>query len=206
MSKVAISIMTVLCIGLASLTAQGALVNYTFNETSSGQWNVLVQVSGTDTVGLSAYSIWVNSASGVDYTENVLGTIGAGFAPIGFSPSTEVEGYIAGKYNAGNFQSFGSKIAGIGKVPVDNPGIIPGTTPHVLLGVPALLGTLSTPAGLHLSTDLYPGSVGLFNADGTGYLASPPTPTWQVNSIPEPVTLLVLALGGLAALLRRRST
>ena len=205
MSKFLITVMTVLCIGLLTIAAQGALVHYTFNETSSGNWNVLVQVSGDDTAGLSAYAIWVNSASGVNYTENVLGTLNGSYSPIGFQAGNLLKGYISGKYNAGNFQSYTAPISGIGKVPVF---IMPPPGPPpipVNLGVPALLGTLTTPAGLHLTTDLYPGptGTGLFNAGVTGYLPTV-TPTWEVNPIPEPATLALLAIGSALWLLGKR--
>ena len=98
MSRFTISVMTMFCIGLASLAAQGASVHYTFNETSSGNWDVLVQVTPAsgDTMGLSAYSIWVNAASGVTYTQNKLDTLNGSYAAIGFMPGTLVKGYIAG--------------------------------------------------------------------------------------------------------------
>ena len=203
MGKFAITTIIILCIGLSTLAAQGALVHYTFTETSSGNWDVLLQVSGDDTAGLSAYAIWVNAASGVNYTENTLGTLNAMSQPIGFSPSTLLKGYILGKYNAGNFQSYTAPILGIGKIPVhvDPPPAVP--LPPVDLGVPALLGTLSTPAGLHLLTDIYPEAVSLFNAVGDGYQSSPPSATWEVNPIPEPATLGLLLIGVLVLLPRK---
>ena len=207
MSKFAISVMTVLCIGLATIAAQGALVHYTFNETSSGNWNVLVQVTpqSGDTMGLSAYAIWVNAASGVNYTENTLGTLNGSYQPIGFQAGTLLKGFISGKYNAGNFQTYTAPIYNIGISPV-YIAPPPGPPPiPVNLGVPALLGTLTTPAGLHLLTDLYPGpsGTGLFNAQGNGYLPTV-TPTWEVNPIPEPATLALLAIGSALWLIGKR--
>ena len=204
MKKFSIAVTTLICIGLFALAAQAAAVNYTFNETAVGNWEVYVEVTGADTAGLSAYSLWVNAGAGVSYAENTLGTVDGGFTPIGFSPATLSSGFILGQFNVGNFQTFTAPILGIGKIAVDEPGAIPGTTPHVQLGVPALLGTLTTPAGLTTLQDLFPGDAGLFNAAGDGYQTSPPDATHEVNPIPEPVTLALLGLGGLAMLIRRR--
>ena len=208
MKKLGIAVTTVICIGLSALLAQAAAVHYSFNETAVGNWEVYVQVTGADTAGLSSYSLWVDAGAGVSYVENTLGTVGAGFVPKGFSPATLSSAYILGKFNVGNFQTFTAPILGIGKVPVDDPGVIPGTTPHVSLGVPALLGTLTTPADMGLGasnlTDFFPGDAGLFNEAGTGYLTSVPAATHEVNPIPEPVTLTLLGIGGLAMLIRRQ--
>ena len=95
-------------------------------------------------------------------------------------------------------------IAGIGQIyAVDDAGVISGTTPHVQLGVPALLGTLTTPDGLG-AANFEATSVGLLNAAGDGFLSNPPTPTYEVNLIPEPATLGLLSIGTLLILGRRR--
>ena len=205
MRKFGIVITTLICVGLSALAAQAAAVHYTFNETSSGTWEVLVQVTPAagDTMGLSAYAIWVDSP-GVSYVSNKLDTLNGSYAAIGFL--TPVSGYVGALFNAGNFQTTGSPIYDVGINPVY---ILPPPGPPpvpVDLGVPALLGTLTTPAGLTLTSQLYPGpaGTGLFNGAGDGYQTSPPTPTWEVNPIPEPVTLTLLGLGGLAMLIRRR--
>jgi len=165
-----------------AMTAQAALVHYTFNETASGNWKVYVQVTpqNSDTVGLSAYSLYVNADPAlVSYAENVLGTTGAGFEPIGFQSTTLMQGDVGGQFNAGNFQPVApGSIPGIGIDPVDEPGIIPGTTPHVVLGVPALLGVLTTPAGLGYAGELYVTSAsGLLDSSGEGFMVGADLPT-----------------------------
>ena len=67
---------------------------------------------------------------------------------------------------------------------MDEPGIIPDTTPHVLLDVPALLGTLTTPEGLG-PPNFEATSVGLLNAEGGGFLTNPPIPTFELAEIEE---------------------
>ena len=65
--------------------------------------------------------------------------------PRGFQASTFVSGDVGGDFNTSNFQgSSNDAIAGIGKDAVDDAGVIPGATPHMQLGVSALLGTLGT--------------------------------------------------------------
>ena len=201
MKRFGIAVTTLICIGLSAVLAQAAAVHYTFDETAPGSWDVSVEVTGADTAGLSSYSLWVDATPAlVSYTENVLSGI-TNFSPltvVGFN--TLVQGDVAGKFNAGNFQSLPNAIMGVGKVPVL---VVPLAGDNVDLGVPAFLGTLSTPVGLGVG-DLYPGDAGLFNAAGDGFQTSPPAATFDVNPIPEPVTLTLLGLGGLALLIRRR--
>ena len=72
----------------------------------------------------------------------------------------------------GNFQGSGAGgIQGIGMVEIDEPGSEPGTTPHVDLDVPALLGVLSTPVGLTVN-DFRVEIPGLLNAAGDGFLST----------------------------------
>ena len=94
-------------------------------------------------------------------------------------------------------------IKGVAKTAVDDLGVAPGTTPHVQLDVPALLGTLTTADGLG-AANFEATSVGLLNAAGDGFLSDPPTPTSEVNLIPEPASLGLLSIGTLLILGRRR--
>ena len=112
MKKFSIAVTTLICIGLFALAAQAAAVHYTFNEPAPGTWEVYVEVTGADTAGLSAYSLWVNAGAGVSYAENVLGTVDGTFTPIGFSPATLSSGFILGQFNVGNFQTFTAPILG----------------------------------------------------------------------------------------------
>ena len=146
-------------------------------------------------------------ATGVSYVENTLGTVNVAYSVIGFSSANFLSGEVGGRFNAGNFQNFGDHaITGIGMVPVDEPGGYPPSTPHVLLGVPALLGTLTTPPGLG-EADFEPAGAGLLNAANDGYYTSSIgeiTITHEVNSILEPATLSLLVLGGVGMLRKRR--
>ena len=193
MKKSGIVIVTLICIGLASLAAQAATVTYTFNETVAGSWDVYAQVTDgvAETAGLSAYSVWVyTTPATVSYAENILNDAFSGFLPPNLS-----QGDVGGDFNAGNYQSSG----GFALVGV---GISPVVSGAVNLGVPALLGTLSTPAGLGVG-DLAGTSAGLLNPGNTGYLETVGVAS-VVNPIPEPVTMVLLGLGGLAVLISRR--
>ena len=195
MKKFSIAVVTLICIGLASLASQAATVTYTFDETASGSWDVYAEVTAgvAETAGLSAYSVWVyTNPALVSYTENTLFDAGA-FK--GFLPPNLSQGDVGGDFNAGNFQTSGGfALTGV--------GISPVVSGPVNLGVPALLGTLSTPGGLGVA-DLAGTSAGLLNPTNDGFLTSVAVES-VVNPIPEPVTLSLLAIGGLLMLARRR--
>jgi|SaaInl7_200m_RNA_FD_contig_31_895038_length_677_multi_33_in_0_out_0_1 hypothetical protein len=193
---------TMLVVGLMAVVAQAGAVNYSFDETVSGTWEVSVTVTGTDTAGLSAYGFYVNNTAGVSYVENTLNVLGPDYQPDGFlSP---VSGYIGADFNAGNYQGSAAAIQGIGIVPVYQAPPTGVPVPPVDLAVPALLGTLTTPGGLGAG-DFATDGAGLLNLAADGFL-SELTVTQEVNPIPEPMTLSLLAIGGcLVAIKRKRS-
>ncbi len=130
---------------------QTPAVHYTFKETAPGTWEVLVDVTG-DTAGLSAYEIWVDGVepTTVTYVEN---NLGSGFASL-------LAGDVGGSFNAGNYQGISVAIEGIGMVAIDEDGVI--------LDAQALLGILSTEAGL-TEENFRVRNVGLLNAAGDGF-------------------------------------
>ena len=163
------------------------MVHYIFEETSSGNWEVSVEVADEDSAGLSAYSLWVYNTDPalVSYTENTL----CDAATLeGFLPPNLVQGDVGGDFNAGNFQS-------AGPFALTDIGIAPVSQGAVDLGVPALLGILTTPAGLG-EDDFAALNAGLLNATNDGYIAGV-TVSYDVYPIPEPATLGLLLIGGL---------
>ena len=141
--------------------SEPAAVHYIFNEVAAGQWEVSAEVTGEGTSGLSAYSVWVKNTDpeDVSFTENALFDY-ATFR--GFLPPNLVQGDVGGDFNVGNYQSAGDYgITGVGMVPI--------SLTDVDLDVPALLGILSTPAGLG-EDDFAALSAGLLNATNDGYL------------------------------------
>ena len=125
-------------------------VHYTFKEIAPGTWEVLVEVTGDSTAGLSAYEIWVDGVdpATVSFTQNDLATIES-YGLVGFSQANLLQGDVGGSFNAGNYQGCGdAAIQGIGMVDIYKEGSIPGVTPLVDLDAQALLGILTTEAGL----------------------------------------------------------
>ncbi len=209
-------VMTMMVIGLTAMVAQAAATHFEFNETAPGTWDVLVTVSGADTLGLASYSIWVYDTPGVSYVENKLSTLRPGdFATIGFPSGSMLSGYMEGTsdFNAGNLQWANEfAVQGIGLIPVQlGPPSPPFPAPppyDIDLGVPALLGTLTTPTGLGLPAgspeghdDFAATSANVLDLSGLGVIET--EPTWEVNPIPEPATLALLGMG-LIAILRKR--
>lgn len=199
------TLVTMLVVGLMAVVAQAATVAYTFDETASGTWDVSVLVVGADTAGLATYALRIlNQTEGdVSYVEVVLGTLNGSFQPIGMQTPTSQQ--VSTFWNIGNSQQVvGRFIEGIGMTVVDEPGPLPGTTPHVLLAVPAVLGTLTTPAGL-TAADFANGGSALLTAAAEGYIPEGGyTESIVVNPIPEPATMTLIGLGGLALIRRRR--
>ena len=110
-----------------------------------------------------------------------------------------------GDFDAGAFQDDPlTDIQDIGEEPVTVASLLPSSFPSVNLGVPAVLGTLTTPAGLGAG-DFLANDFGLFNAAGDGFFSGEITETANVVPIPEPTTAVLLGMGGMAVLTRRRS-
>ena len=145
-------------------------VHYTFEETSPGSWDVLVEVTGDDTGGLSCYEVWVDGVdpATVDFVENTLATF-VGGESVGFLPGSLLKGPVGPSFNVGNYQSGDAAIAGVGMVGINEPGDNPGVTPLVDLDSQALLGTLSTEAGL-TEVNFRVVTVGLLNVAGDGFI------------------------------------
>ena len=162
-------------------------VNYTIQETEPGTWEVLVEVSGDGTAGLSAYEIWVDGVdpATVSYAENILGTfVDPSYTAVGFSSANLLQGTINGSFNVGNFQGSGdAAIEGIGMVEIYEEGCDPGTTPLVDLDAQALLGILTTDAGLTEDNFRMP-TVALLNMRGGFLDVDAIVPTLEVIPLP----------------------
>ena len=194
MKRFGIAVPTLICICLSALTAQAITVTYTFDQTSATTWDAYAAITAdaAGTAGLATYSVWVYNVDPalVSFTQN--SNMFDGSASQGFYSPGLVQGDVGGNFNAGNFQNFGiGALLGVAKVPVVH------TTGS--LGVPALLGELTTPASTVFG-DLGAISAGLYNVDNTGFYQG----AIGVVVAPEPVTLTLLGLGGLALLIRRR--
>ena len=197
MKKIA---MTMMVIGLTAIVAQAATTDFQFIETAPGTWEVSVTVADGDNLGLAQYSIWVMDTPGVSYVENLLYTQRSpDYASIGFQPGNLVTGYIGPvNFNAGNYQSaneYAIQNIGVSDVyhmPPPGPPQVP-----VDLGVPALIGTLTTPTGLTLD-DFAATSANVINLTGDDVLAS------DVTKSPEPATMALLGVGSLLLIRRKR--
>ncbi len=141
-------------------------VHYTFKETAPGTWEVLVEVTGMDTAGLSAYEIWVDGVdpATVSFDENVLGTV-VGSKAVGFF--SLIQGDVGGSFNAGNYQGSGdAAIQGTGMIDIEVVGSV-----TVDLDAQVLLGILSTEAGL-TESNFRATIAGLLNSTGDGFYDS----------------------------------
>ncbi|HDY65670.1 MAG TPA: PEP-CTERM sorting domain-containing protein [Phycisphaerae bacterium] len=195
-------VMTMMVIGLTAMVAQAAGTTFHFVETAPGNWEISVAVTGGDSVGLAQYSIWVRNTAGVSYVENKMNTLRAGdFAALGFQPATMLAGYIGPDFNAGNFQGANEfAVQGIGVTPlqIGPPLPFPAPPPYDIdLGVPAHIGTLTTPTGLTLA-DFDATSANVLDMTGEGVIETFP------NVVPEPATLALLGAGSLLLIRRKR--
>lgn len=204
MKKILMTMVVVMA--LTAMAAQAAQVDFSFDETSSGNWEVSVLVTGTDTAGLAGYALRVLDTVGVSYAEELSSILSPSFVTVGMVNPTA--SYIGVNFVFGNFQVFGpTAIEGIGMsvIDMDTP---PGPTPaHLHYGVPALLGTLTTPEGLDEDDFAFDGSspAGLLGPNNESFVSAGEIEvTMEVIPIPEPATMLVLLGAGLLAVIRRR--
>lgn len=192
---------TMLVVGLLAVVAQAGAVHYSFDETAAGTWTVSAEVTGTDTVGLSAYGAYCSDAAAT-YVQNTLSILGPTYTTVGFGAADQA--VILGELNVGSFQTNAAAIQGVGQVVIDM-ATPPGPPPATLhLDAKALLGTFTTALVLG-ADDFRSDGAGLLNLANDGYLTEL-TVTQEVNPIPEPMTLSLLAIGGcLVAIKRKRS-
>ena len=210
MKKIA---MTMMVIGLTAMVAQASVVHFSFDETAPGSWDVNVTVNYADTLGLAQYSIWVRGTNAVSYVENQMHTLRPGdFAQMGFQPQFRLQGPIGPDFNAGNFQradEYAIHNIGVTPLQIGPPPPFPAPPPYDIdLGVPAHIGTFTTPAGLGLPAgsqeghDDFSASANLLNEPSDGIIHA--ITTWEVNPIPEPATLSLLSVGSLLLIRRKR--
>ena len=187
-------------------------VEITFNETSPGTWDVLAEVTTEGNRGLSSYDVTVagTPATDISYAQNSLSTTKPSGANVGFAAASKGaigEEATSTRFNAGSFQnapgSDDAPILDIGKEPVQVDSLAPSVISPVDLEVPALLGTFTTPEGL-TAENFQATAPGLFNAAGDGFYQGTTNLTTTVNPIPEPTSLALLGLGGLALFTRRK--
>lgn len=200
-------------LGMTGLVQAGT-AHFTITEVTSGTWDVFVAVDGSDTSGLVSYNIQlVDLAPGenesVAWSQNVLGNLEEGtFVSRGFQTDDLTQGKVGStEYSAVNSQ-FGKSnpIYDIGMTPIFVEGADAVGSPDVDLDVPALLGTLTTPDGL-TATNFAPNANLFDNSQtSTGLLtAGNVTVTQTVTPIPEPASVTLLAVAGLALMgIRRR--
>lgn len=195
-------VMTMMVIGLTAMVAQAAGTTFHFVETAPGTWEVSVNATGGDNLGLAQYSVWVRGTTAVSYVEEKMSTLRAvNFAAMGFQPSTLVDGPIGPDYNAGNFQGaneYAIHNIGVTALQIGPPSPFPAPPPYDIdLAAQAHIGTFTTPEGLTLA-DFDATSANVFNLAGDDVLETFP------NVVPEPATLALLGAGSLLLIRRKR--
>ncbi len=178
------TVLTMLVVGFVAVAAQAGTMHYSFDETAPGTWEVSIDVTGGDSAGMSAYAYWVSRNSGVS---NVIDPgLGATLKVLYSEMYIPTPVTVASEFNCGSYQSTSHGVTGYG------------------IGGPTVLGTLTTPIGLGVN-DFRPDGGALFNIGADGYLSTGQTMiTHEVNPIPEPASMSLVAFGGLALLRRRK--
>lgn len=164
------------CLSLA-LNATAANIEVNISETNPGEYAVVASVEpeGGDVLGIAGFSFDVVGTpnTGVSFMQNVLGgfEIASG-GSIGFG--TPISGPVGDFFSVGNNQATSAgtaEIMGVGVMPIMRETLPTATN----LGVPALLGTISGPAGLtrdnfaNVQLSLFPeGFSGLSNGATVG--------------------------------------
>jgi len=188
--------------------AQAGTIHYDLVGTSETTWDLNVTVSGEDTAGLGGFSVTSLSATPSTFAFNVIANKNAGteeepYYLVGFTlQSVEV---FETNTVAGASQDGATRVLNVGKAEVNVQDPWGGSA--IVLGTPAYMGTLTTAAGLTAQDFAFNGT--LFktaptsNNDVLAADATEISSTVTPYVIPEPATMALLGLGGLAMLKRR---
>jgi len=193
---------------------QAAVVEATFIETESGSWDISVALAPTagDVTGLAGYAFEVvdTPADQVSFSQGRISGVDSGtFTPTGFGAALvgAVGGAGSTRYSVGSIQSLTSvdaQVPGIGIEPLNIAGAGTGSN-DIVTGVPALIGTLTTSAGLGVDNFTAIEFQGLTTGGGQNTVIASSDINVVVVPIPEPATLALMSFGliGLVASRRR---
>lgn len=165
---------------IACSVSQAATGTLSFIEVSDGNYEVRAEVAaeGGDVLGISGYSFNIvgTDPAGVSYSQSVLGGFEvASGGSIGFG--APIAGTVADYYSVGANQATSggtAEIMGVGMMEINRETLPTATA----IGVPAVLGTFTAPAGLTLS-NYENAQLALFPAGYSG-LSNGPTQAFGV--------------------------